>query len=145
MTTRLLIADHHPLLLDGLEALCDSQTDLKVVGRCTNGEEALQALRKHRPDVCILDLHIPVMDGLTLVRSAAEAKLATRMVVLTAALTDREALEAIRLGVKGIVLKDMPSRLLLQCVRTVASGGQWLERRATVHALTTMLERETAA
>jgi DNA-binding NarL/FixJ family response regulator len=66
-------------------------------------------------------------------------------VLLTAALDETEALEAIRLGVQGVVLKEMAPRLLLQCVRTVYAGGQWLERRSTAHALKKMLDRENAA
>jgi DNA-binding NarL/FixJ family response regulator len=145
MTIRVVIADDHPLILNALEGLFKSQGDFAMTARCATGEEALQAVRRHRPDVLILDLRMRGMDGLAVIRAMNEAELETRVVLLTAELDESEALEAIRLGVKGVVLKEMAPRLLLQCVRTVSAGGQWLERTSTAHALKTMLDRENAS
>jgi DNA-binding NarL/FixJ family response regulator len=142
VTTRVLLADDHPLILDALEALLRSDDDMAVVARCQSGTEALAAIRHHRPDVVVLDLQMPVMDGLAVLRAMKEQQLGGRVVLLTAAAEDEELLEALRLGVQGIFLKEMAPRLFLQCIRSVAAGRQWLERHGTARALASLLKRE---
>jgi DNA-binding NarL/FixJ family response regulator len=142
MTVRLVLADDHPLMLDALESLFSSKEDLEVQARCSNGEEALAAVERLRPDILLLNLHMPKMDGLAVVRALNEEGLPTRVVVLTAGLDEREALDCMRLGVAGIVLKEMPSHLLLQCVRKVAVGDVWVEKDSFTRALKYLLRRE---
>ena len=123
MAIRLVLADDHPLVLDGLESLFRLEEDIQAVARCRDGEETLGAVREHRPDILILDIRMPKLDGLDLIRAMRRERLPTRVVILTAALDEEEVLEAIRLGVKGVVLKEMAPRLLVQCVRKVHAGG----------------------
>lgn len=143
MPIRLVLADDHPLVLSGLEQLFAGQPEFLVLASCTDGEEALRAVRRHRPDILILDLKMPKADGLTVLRELRSEKLAVRVVVLTAALDEGEVLEAIRLGVRGVVLKDMATRQLIQCLHNVHAGEEWLEKHSVGRALEKILRRET--
>ena len=145
MPIGLVLADDHPIVLDGLEHLFRLEQDFKVLARCRDGEETLQAVRKHRPDVLILDIRMPGKGGLAVLREVKKEKLPTRVVLLTAALDEADALEAIRLRVSGVVLKEMAPQLLVKCIRKVHAGGQWLEKRSFGRALETMLRREAGA
>jgi len=145
MPIRLALADDHPIILDGLEILFRMEKDMQVVARCVNGEEALQAVRQHRPDILILDIRMPGKDGLAVLREMKDEDLPTRVVLLTVALDEEETLEAFRLGVRGVVLKEMAPQMLVQCVRKVHAGEQWLERRSVGRALEKLLSREAGA
>ena len=145
MPISVVLADDHPLVLDALENVFRLQEDIVVRARCGDGVEALRAVREHRPDVLVLDIRMPGMDGLALIRELKKEKLPTRVVLLTAALDEEEVLAAIRLGVKGVVLKEMAPRLLVQCVRTVHAGGDWLEKQSVRLALDKLLRREAGA
>jgi DNA-binding NarL/FixJ family response regulator len=139
---RLVLADDHPLILVGLEQLLSLEQDFTILARCGTGEETLKAVRQHRPDVLVLDIRMPGKDGLGVLRELHQEKLPTRVVILTAALDEDEVLEAIRLGVRGVVLKEMVPRLLVQCLRKVHAGGEWLERYSVGRALEKLLQRE---
>ena len=145
MSIGLVLADDHPIVLDGLEHLFRLEKDFKVLARCRDGEETLQAVRKHHPGVLILDLRMPGKGGLAVLREVKREKPPTRVVLLTAEMGEAEALEAIRLGVNGVVLKEMAPKLLVQAIRKVHAGGQWLEKRSFGRALETMLRREAGA
>lgn len=145
MPIRLVVADDHPLTLDGVENLFRLEEDFQLMARCTDGIETLKAVRQHRPDVVILDIRMPGKDGLTIAREMLAEKLPTRVVLLTAELEDDQLLDAVRSGVRGIVLKEMAPQLLVQCVRKVHAGEQWLERRSIAANLEKILRRETAA
>jgi DNA-binding NarL/FixJ family response regulator len=137
-----VLADDHPLILNGLENLFRPEKDLEVLARCTDGIETLKAVRKHRPDILVLDIRMPGKDGLEVAREMWKEKLPTRIVLLTAVLDERELLEAIKLGVQGIVLKEMAPSMLLSCIRKVHAGEQWIELRSAAQALEKMLRRE---
>jgi DNA-binding NarL/FixJ family response regulator len=145
MAISLVLADDHPLLLDGLENLFGLEQDIQVLARCGDGVEALRAVREHQPDILILDLRMPRMDGVAVLRAMKQEKLRTRVVLLTVALDEDEVLEAIRLGVRGVVLKEMAPQLIVQCVRKVHAGEEWLERTSVGRALEKMLRREAGA
>jgi DNA-binding NarL/FixJ family response regulator len=140
---RLVLADDHPLVLDGLEQLFSDSAEFAVVARCSDGDEALAALRRHRPDVVILDLRMPGPDGLAVVRAMRSEGLAAGVVLLTAALDDAEVVAAVRLGVQGIVLKEMASAVLVHAVREVHGGRAWLDPGATRRALGSLLQRDS--
>jgi len=142
---RLVLTDDHPLILDGLEQLVRLASDFEVLERCVSGEEALRAVEVHRPDVLVLDIRLPDLDGLAVLRELRRRRRLTRVVILTAALNEDEMLEAVRLGVAGVVLKEMAPRLLVQCLRKVHAGEQWIEKRSVGEALKTMLRREAGA
>lgn len=139
---RLVLADDHPIVLDGLENLFRLEPDFRVVARCVNGEECLAAVRRYAPDVLILDIRMPRYDGLTVLRELSREKSPTKVVLLAAALEEEEVLEALRLGVRGMLLKELAPQMVVQCVRKVHAGGQWVEKQAFGRALDTLLRRE---
>ena len=145
MPIRLVLADDHPLILDGLEQLVRLAGDFEVVERCVTGEEALAAVERHQPDVLVLDIRMPGMSGIEVLREMRRRGLATRVVILTAALQQADLLAAVRLEVNGVVLKEMAPRLLVQCIRKVHAGEQWVENRSVRDALDQMLRREAGS
>jgi DNA-binding NarL/FixJ family response regulator len=142
MSIRLILADDHPPILQGLTLLLGQEPDFEVLAGCRNGEETLQAVCQFQPDVLILDILMPGKDGLAVLRELRQLKLPTRVILLTAAIDEDNLLEAMRLGVGGVVLKEMAVPLLIQCVRKVSAGDQWLERQSIGRAMEKMLRRE---
>ncbi len=145
MPIRLVLADDHPLILDGLEQLVQLAGDFAVVERCVSGEEALRAVDRHRPDLLVLDVRMAGLDGLAVLRELRRRRLPTRVVIFTAAISEDELVEAVRLEVGGVVLKEMAPRLLIQALRKVHAGGQWVEKRSVQAALEKVLRREAGA
>lgn len=137
-----MLADDHPLVLVSLEEFFSSEPDIAVVGSCRTGDEALAALQVHTASVLVLDLRMPGMHGLEVLRAIRNARLPTRVVVFTGALSDNEMVDALRLGARGFVLKEMSPSLLLHCIRTVHAGGQWLERQFSLRAFARLLRCE---
>jgi DNA-binding NarL/FixJ family response regulator len=142
MPIRLVLCDDHPIVLDGLENLFRLEPDFRVVARCMNGEECLVAVRRHQPDVLVLDIRMPRKDGLSVLRELHREKHPVKVVLLAGALEEEEVLEALRLGVRGMVLKELAPQMVIQCVRKVHAGEQWLEKQAFGRALETLLRRE---
>jgi two-component system, NarL family, nitrate/nitrite response regulator NarL len=145
MPIGLVLADPHPIVLDGLEHLFQRESGFTVLARCQTGDETLDAVRKHRPDVLILDIHPPAWHGLAVLDAMKREKLPTRIVLFTAVADEAEILEAMHRGAKGVVLKEMAPRLLVQCVRKVHAGEQWLERRSAGAVMEKLLRREAGA
>jgi DNA-binding NarL/FixJ family response regulator len=142
MPITIVLADDHPIVLDGLENLFRLEPDILVVARCESGEDVLPALRAHRPDILLLDVRMPGKDGMAVLRELQREALPTQVVLLAASFEEGEVLEALRLGVRGIVLKEQAPPLLIQCVRKVHAGGQWIEQQASGRALDALLKRE---
>ncbi len=142
MAIRLVLADDHPLILDGLENLFRQEPDFAVVARCVTDTETLEAVRHHRPDILILDIRMPRIGGLAVLKGLKDERLSTRVVLLTAALDEDEVLEALRFGVSCFVLKEMAPQMIVQCVRKVHGGEQWLEKQSYSRALEKLLRRE---
>ncbi|HKF44482.1 MAG TPA: response regulator transcription factor [Thermoanaerobaculia bacterium] len=137
MAITVLLADDHPLVLDGLAALFGQEEDIEVVGRCRNGDETLAAVRSLKPDVVLLDIRMPGRDGMSVLKEIREQGIPTKPILLTASLREDQLLEATRLGARGVLLKEMAPRLVVECVRKVHAGGSWLEQRTA----TSLLER----
>ncbi len=135
------LADDHPLLLDGLEALLRTVPDFEVVARCTDGNEALRLVDESAPDILVLDLKLAGLDGHRVLERLRERQVATRVVVLTASVDEEELFEAVRLGARGVVLKEMAPRLLIDCLRQVHAGKLWLERLSTAHGIERLLQQ----
>jgi DNA-binding NarL/FixJ family response regulator len=142
MSIRLVLADYHCLFLDGLELLLRREPDFEVLACCHDGFQALHAVRQLCPDILILDLYMPGKDGIEILREIHQAAIPTRVVLLTATLDEDDLLEVMRRGVGGVVLKEMTAPLLIQCIRKVYAGDQWLERRSISRAMEKMLRRE---
>lgn len=142
MRTRLVLADDHPIVLHGLENLLRAEPDLQVVARCSSGDEVLTAVRRHRPDLLILDLHMPRKSGLEVLRQLQKEELRTKVVLMADRMEDDEVLEAYRLGVRGMLLKELALQMIVQCVHKVLAGEVWIEKRAVSRALEVLLRRE---
>jgi two-component system nitrate/nitrite response regulator NarL len=140
---RIVLADDHVIVLDGLEQLFRLEPEFEVVARVTTAEAAVKAVEEHKPDVLVLDLAMPGHDGLWALRRIAELGVPTRTVLLTAHVDEEKLIEAIRLGVSGVVLKEMAPRLLMECVRKVHAGEKWLEKQSVARAMDRMLKRES--
>lgn len=138
----LVIADDHPIVLAGLENLFRRERDFRVAASCVDGIEALRAIDIHQPNIAVLDLRMPRMHGLAVLRQMQKNKTATKTVLLAAVLDDDDLLEAVHLGVRGVVLKEMAPTLVVQCVREVHAGRQWLEKRSVTQALDKLLRRQ---
>ena len=145
MPIKIVLADGHQIVLDSLEQLFAAEADFRVIARCSDGEEALQTVRKLTPDILILEIRMAGMDGLECLRQLKQEKLPTRVVFLTAMVDEDQALEAIRLGAGGVVLKEMAPHLLLLCVRKVHAGEQWIEKQSITRAIEKLLNREAGA
>jgi len=142
VSIRIVLADDHPFILDALEGLFELEEDIQVVARCADGKQAIEAVGRHQPDVLVLDLQMPGADGVAVMRALHNVLSPTRVVLLAAAVTDRDLVECLRLGVRGVVLKEMAPAKLVQCVRMVHSGEVWVEKQSMTQAVDLMLRRE---
>jgi DNA-binding NarL/FixJ family response regulator len=138
----LVLADAYPLILAGLQHLMQQEADFHIVACCRDGETTLQAVRQHHPDVLILDFRLPGTEGWTVLQDLSREACPVRVVLLTTALDVDDALQACRLGVSGVVLKEMADQLLVPCIRKVHAGERWIERRSLGRALDKLLQRE---
>ena len=119
---RVLIADDHVTVLEGLAAIIGRQPDMKVVAEAANGREAVDLWEKHRPDVTLLDLRMPSLDGVGAIDEIRRQSASARVVVLTTFDSDNEIHRAIKAGAKGYLLKDARREELLDCIRRVNAG-----------------------
>ena len=123
--TRLILADDHPLLLRGVADLISFEPDFEVVATAGSGHEALAALEQMRPDLLVLDINMPDLTGLAVLRAIHRSDLHVRVIFLTAAITPRQITEALALGAWGLLLKESASDLLIDCMRAVVRGEHW--------------------
>ncbi|MGH9690636.1 MAG: response regulator [Candidatus Acidiferrales bacterium] len=132
---RILVADDHAIFRDGLRKLLEGADDVQIVGEASNGVECTKLLAKLKPDILLLDLRMPEKDGLGVLEEVNFDSLPTRVIVLTAAEDDRDVVRAMRLGARGVVLKQSASDLLLKSIRKVADGEIWLDNRMTAEVI----------
>ena len=145
MPIRLAIADDHAIVLHGLRRLFEGESEFEVVMCCPNGECALDAVRSGTVDVLVLDIRMPGLSGLDVLRALEAEKLTCPTVLLTAALSDMDAVEGLRLGARGIVLKESSPDTLLECIRHVARGEQWIDSETMSRAVEAIARRESTA
>lgn len=120
---RVLIVDDHTTVLAGLTAIIAMQRDMIVVAEAANGIEALELWQRHRPDITLLDLRMPKMDGVSLLGEIRQRDHSARVIVLTTYDADLDILRAVKAGAKGYLLKDARREELLNCIRKVNSGA----------------------
>jgi len=142
---RIVLADDHPIVLQGLDHLFARQGDFEVAACCPDADSALAAVTEHHPDVLVLDLRMPGRDGLELLKTFRDEKIACRTVLLTAAIEEGQVLDAIKLGAAGLVLKESSPETLLECVRAVSRGEQWIDRDMAARAFRAVVDREADA
>jgi two-component system, NarL family, nitrate/nitrite response regulator NarL len=134
-TIKILVADDHTIFRDGLRKLLEGVNDVQIVGEAANGNQCVEMLAKLKPDILLLDLRIPEKDGLSVLEEVNFDSLPTRVIILTAAEDDRGIIRAMRLGARGVVLKQSASGLLPKSIRKVHDGEIWLDNRITAHVI----------
>jgi len=122
----ILIADDHPIFREGLRRVLETEAGFQVLGEAVDGEQTLKLARQLKPMVLLLDIRMPHLSGLEVLRELKTSGIPVRTLVLTAALEKGEVVEALQLGARGIVLKHAPSDVLFQGIRSVAAGQFWL-------------------
>jgi DNA-binding NarL/FixJ family response regulator len=144
---RVVLADDQALLRAGFRALLDAEPDIEVVGESSNGEEALTLVRRLRPDVVLMDIRMPTMDGLEATRriTADPALQSTRVVILTTFELDEYVFEAVRIGASGFLVKDTEPIDLLNGVRAVAAGDALLSPSVTRRLIAEFASRSRPA
>lgn len=123
---RVLLADDHALVRDGLRAVLSREPDLQVVGEATDGREAIRVAETAKPDVAVLDLSMPLLNGLDAARQLAARDQAPRTILITMHAEDRYVLDALRAGVRGYVLKKQAAADLVRAIHEVVAGRVYL-------------------
>jgi DNA-binding NarL/FixJ family response regulator len=130
-TIRVLIADDHPIVRDGLAKLLSLEEDVIVVGEASDGCEVLDKVQELDPDVLLLDLRMPNLDGLSALQALQQTNKRTRVIILTASEDKNEFVQAMKLGCSGIVLKQTAPELIVKSIRKVHGGEIWLDSHTT--------------
>jgi two-component system, NarL family, nitrate/nitrite response regulator NarL len=128
---RIVVADDHPIFRDGLCRLLALEPDFEVVAQAQDGRQVLDVLQQYEPDILLLDLKMPGLDGLATLQKLQTSKHKTRVIVLTASEDKNEFVQAMKLGTSGIVLKQSATDLLIKSIRKVNAGEIWLDSHTT--------------
>jgi two-component system NarL family response regulator len=123
---RILIADDHTVVRDGLVAIVNQESDMEVVAETGDGQQAVELWKKHRPDVTLMDLRMPGLDGVNAIYAIRAAEPSARIVVLTTFDGDEDIYRGMRAGAKSYLLKDVRREELFQCIREVHAGGMFV-------------------
>ena len=132
---RILVADDHPMLREGLVAVLSTQPDFDIIGEAADGSEVVRLAEALRPDVILLDLEMPDVDGVAALEGLRDAVSAARAIVFTAYDTDERILRSLRAGARGYLLKGASRQEIFDAVRTVHAGGSLLEPGVTTRLL----------
>lgn len=137
---KLLIADDHGIVLEGVEALLQAAGHT-IVARCRTGKEVLAALARAQPDALLLDVQMPGPTGIDILRHIKSEGLQLPIILLSSSINGGQALEAMRLGVEGLILKEAASQDLLECLKAVQRGRQWIDPAAARLALNAVVKQ----
>ena len=141
---RIVVADDHPIFRDGLCKLLALEEDFEVVAQAQDGRQVLDVLQQHEPDILLLDLKMPGLDGLATLQRLQVAKNKTRVIVLTASDDKNEFVQAMKLGTSGIVLKQTATELLIKSIRKVHAGEIWLDSHTTAAVIRQFVANDDA-
>jgi NarL family two-component system response regulator LiaR len=124
---RIVLADDHPIVREGLHTLLETQPDFEVVAECANGEEALRITVQLQPDILLLDLEMPVMDGVETTRQLYQLPHRPRVIIFTAFDDDERIIHALQAGADGYLLKEVPREEIFKAIRITMNGGSMLQ------------------
>jgi two-component system, NarL family, nitrate/nitrite response regulator NarL len=141
---RIVVADDHPIFRDGLCRLLALEEDFEVVAQASDGAQVLEILQRVEPDILLLDLKMPGLDGLGTLQRLQAARNKTRVIVLTASDDKNEFVQAMKLGTSGIVLKQTATELLIKSIRKVHAGEIWLDSHTTAAVIRQFVANEEA-
>jgi DNA-binding NarL/FixJ family response regulator len=141
MTVRLVIADDEAMVRSGLALVLDGEDDIHVVAEAADGEEAIAQTRRHRPDVLLMDIRMPGLDGIAAAERMLEEDLPTRVLLLTTFDHDDYLFRALRAGTSGFLLKSAPAEELVRAIRVVAAGDALLAPAVTQRVIAEFAER----
>ena len=141
---RIVVADDHPIFRDGLCRLLALEEDFEVVAQAQDGRQVLDVLQQHEPDILLLDLKMPGLDGLATLQRLQASKNKTRVIVLTASDDKNEFVQAMKLGTSGIVLKQTATELLIKSIRKVHAGEIWLDSHTTAAVIRQFVANDEA-
>ena len=144
MTTRVLLADDQTLVRDGFRMILEAQDDLEIVGEAADGEHAVSLAAQHRPDLVLMDIRMPRMDGIAATRAITTSRPQTRVLVLTTFDLDDYVYDALLAGASGFMLKDVGRNDLVTAVRVVAGGEALLAPSVTRRLLGDFVRSRTA-
>ena len=128
---RVVLADDHPIVRDGLRKLLTLEDDIQVVGEASDGHEVVRLVKETTPDIVVLDLRMPNLDGLGALQAFQTMEHRPRVIVLTASEDKNEFVQAMKLGCSGIVLKQTAPELIVKSIRKVNAGEIWLDSHTT--------------
>lgn len=144
MSIHILVADDHPVVLDGLVAILSTQPDFEVIGTASNGLEVVSQTEVLHPDVLLIDLEMPQMDGVQALETLRARNIAVRVIVFTAFDTDERILGAVQAGAEGYLLKGAPREELFEAIRVVNAGGSLLQPIVMSKLMRHISQREDA-
>jgi two-component system, NarL family, response regulator len=121
-----LIADHHPVVREGLATLINGRSDMRVVAEAADGQEAVEKFLAHSPDIALLELRLPIMDGVEVVMSICAKMPAARLVIFTTCKGEEDIYRAVKAGAFGYLLKETSLNEVIECIRAVARGTRWI-------------------
>ena len=144
--TKLFLADDHPIVRDGLRFLLNAQPDMEVVGEAADGQETLQAIRDVRPDIVILDIAMPVLNGIAVAEQLQELYPEVQVIILSMHSTTEHIFRALRAGAEGYLVKETAGEEVLDAIHTVQAGGRYLSREISNKVIEDyILHRESVA
>lgn len=128
---RIMVADDHPIVRNGIVCLVKGEKDMQLVTEAADGIKAIELIKKHLPDILLLDLRMPGLDGLEVIAQSQALQLQTRVIVLTTFQSEQDVHQALKAGARGYLLKDTPGTELLDAIRRVHGGETCIPPRIT--------------
>jgi DNA-binding NarL/FixJ family response regulator len=141
---RVLVTGREPIFLRGLRDVLEEAGGFEIVATCTSGDEALELIENRSPDMIVCGMQVRGFEGLGLLRAIRARELSVPVVIVSPTLPERALLEALGLGVNGMLLDDLPAELMVRCMRKVGAGGYWFEHQSMKGALDSIMHREAA-
>jgi two-component system, NarL family, response regulator LiaR len=132
---RVMIADDHPVFRRGMRIVCQNQVDLEMVGEASNGQEALDMARRLKPDVILMDIHMPVMNGIQAAQQITSEQPETGIIILTVTRDDEHVFSAIKAGARGYLLKDSDETTLIQAIYAIQRGEALIDPNVAARVL----------